>query len=125
MSQKYFKSKIVCVLLFFVLLMQGCAIYQKTPVSLDDAVASNRKVLITKTDGAKLKLKRVELTDGKYYGIVKVDGKSEKIVLVENDIRTIRILNKTATTLGTVGIIAGSLVITLFVSAAIALVQVY
>lgn len=125
MNQKYFKGKIVCVLLFFVLLMQSCTIYQKTPVSLDDAVASNRKVLITKTDGAKLKLKRVELTDGNYYGIVKVDGKSEKIILVENDIRTIRILNKTATTLGTVGIIAGSLVITLFVSAAIAVVQLY
>ncbi|MBP2283315.1 hypothetical protein H4V97_001633 [Flavobacterium sp. CG_23.5] len=125
MSQKYFKSKIVCVLLIFVLLMQSCAIYQKTSVSLDDAVASNRKVLITKTDGAKLKLKRVELTDGKYYGIVKVDGKTEKIILVENDIRTIRILNKSATTIGTVGIVLGSLVITFLVAAAIAVVQVY
>ncbi|MBG6109441.1 hypothetical protein IWX84_000296 [Flavobacterium sp. CG_9.10] len=125
MSQKYFKSKIVCVLLIFVLLMQSCAIYQKTSVSLDDAVASNRKVLITKTDGAKLKLKRVELTDGKYYGIVKVDGKTEKIILVENDIRTIRILNKSATTIGTFGIVLGSLVITFLVAAAIAVVQVY
>ena len=125
MNQKYFKSKIVCVLLIFGFLFQSCAVYQKTSASLDDAVASNRKVLITKTDGAKLKLKRVELTDGKYYGIVKVDGKTEKIILVENEIRTIRILNKSATTIGTVGIVLGSLVITFLVAAAIAVVQVY
>jgi hypothetical protein len=30
--------------------------------------------------------------------IIKVDGTTEKIILLENDIRTIRVLNKTATT---------------------------
>jgi hypothetical protein len=112
----------ISVLLIFVMMLQSCAVYQKTSVSLDDAAASNRKILITKTDGAKLKLKRVELTDGKYYGIVKVDGKTEKIILVENDIKTIRILNKSATTITTVGIIVGSLLIAIGVLGTIALV---
>jgi PBP1b-binding outer membrane lipoprotein LpoB len=105
------KNKIVSILLIFVLMLQSCAVYQKTAVSLDEAAASKRKVLITKTDGAKLKLKKVEQIDGKYYGIVKVDGKTEKIILIENEIRTIRILNKTATTFGNIGIIAGSAII--------------
>lgn len=105
------KNKIVSILLIFVLMLQSCAVYQKTAVSLDEAAASKRKVLITKTDGVKLKLKKVEQIDGKYYGIVKVDGKTEKIILIENEIRTIRILNKTATTFGNIGIIAGSAII--------------
>jgi PBP1b-binding outer membrane lipoprotein LpoB len=105
------KSKIICVLLVFALMLQSCAVYQKTAVSLDEAAASNRKVLITKTDGAKLKLKKVERIDGTYYGILKVDGTTEKIILFENDIRTIRVLNKTATTFGNIGIIAGSAIV--------------
>jgi PBP1b-binding outer membrane lipoprotein LpoB len=115
------KSKIVCVLLIFVLMLQSCAVYQKTAVSLDEAVTSKRKVLITTTDGAKLKLKKVEQIEGKYFGIVKLDSKTEKIILIENDIRTIRILNKTATTLSNIGIIAGS---TLVISSIVAVVAI-
>ncbi|WP_016990476.1 hypothetical protein [Flavobacterium sp. ACAM 123] len=115
------KSKIVCVLLIFVLMLQSCAVYQKTAVSVDEAVTSKRKVLITKTDGAKLKLKKVEQIEGKYFGIVKLDSKTEKIILIENDIRTIRILNKTATTLSNIGIIAGS---TLVISSIVAVVAI-
>ena len=112
-------------LLIFALMLQSCAVYHKEAVSLDDAVASNGKVLITKTDGAKLKLKKVELIDGKYYGITKVKGKTEKIILVENDIRSIRIFNKTASTFGIIGIIGGSLVVVFFVLGSIALATVY
>jgi PBP1b-binding outer membrane lipoprotein LpoB len=115
------KSKIVCVLLIFVLMLQSCAVYQKTAVSVDEAVTSKRKVLITTTDGAKLKLKKVEQIEGKYFGIVKLDSKTEKIILIENDIRTIRILNKTATTLSNIGIIAGS---TLVISSIVAVVAI-
>jgi PBP1b-binding outer membrane lipoprotein LpoB len=115
------KSKIVCVLLIFVLMLQSCAVYQKTAVSVDEAVTSKRKVLITTTDGAKLKLKKVGQIEGKYFGIVKLDSKTEKIILIENDIRTIRILNKTATTLSNIGIIAGS---TLVISSIVAVVAI-
>jgi hypothetical protein len=48
-------------------MLQSCAVYQKTAVSLDEARLQT-KVLITKTDGAKLKLKKVEQINGTYYG---------------------------------------------------------
>lgn len=125
MKLKKIKIKIASFLLIFALILQSCAVYHKEAVSLDDAVASNGKVLITKTDGAKLKLKKVELIDGKYYGITKVKGQTEKIILIENDIRTIRIFNKTASTFGTIGIVASSLAAIFLVLGSIALATLY
>jgi hypothetical protein len=57
-------------------MLQSCAVLSKQPFLLDEAAASNKKVLITKTDGAKLKLKKVEQINGTYY-ILKVDGTTE------------------------------------------------
>ena len=105
------KNKFISMILVLMLMLQSCTVYQKTAVTLDEAAASSRKTLITKTDGAKLKVKRVEKIDGTFYGIAKVEGKTEKIILVENDIKTVRILNRTATTFGNIGIVAGSAIV--------------
>lgn len=121
MSQKYFKSKIVCVLLIFVMMLQSCAVYQKTSVSLDEAASADRKVLVVKTDNTKLKFKKIEQIDGVYYGLIKTKGRIEKIPLTESDLKTIRVLDKTPTTIGNVAIVVGSLGIVLLVVAAIAL----
>jgi hypothetical protein len=59
-----FKSKIVCVLLFCTYVAKLCCL-SKTAVSLDEAAASNKKVLIT---DRKLKPKKVEQINGTYYG---------------------------------------------------------
>ena len=121
MSQNYFKRKCVCVFLGFVFLLQSCAVYQKTPVSITEAAATNHKVLIIKTDDTKLKLKKIEQIDGIYYGITKDNGKIAKIPLSESDIKTIRVLDKTVTTIGNVAIVVGSMGIVLLVVAAIEL----
>jgi hypothetical protein len=60
-----FKVKLF-VFISFALMLQSCAVYQKTAVSLDEAAASNKKVLITKLI-EKLKQK-VEQINGTYYG---------------------------------------------------------
>jgi hypothetical protein len=111
MSLKYFKSKFVCILLGFVFLLQSLVIYKKTLVSIAEATATNHKVLIIKTDDTKLKLKKIELIEGMYYGITDDNGKIVKVPLTESNIKTIRVLDKTASTWGTIGIVAGSLLI--------------
>jgi len=112
MRLRYFKSKLVCVLLIFVVLLQSCAAYHKTPVSIEDAVTSNNKVLVFTNNDTKLKLKKIELIDGKYYGISEdEDRKITRIPLNERDIKTIRVLDKSASTWGTIGIVAGSLLV--------------
>lgn len=112
MRLRYFKSKLVSVFLIFVLLLQSCAAYHKTPVSIEEAVTSNNKVLVITNNDTKIKLKKIELIDGKYYGISEdEDRKIIKTPLNESDIKAIRVLDKSASTWGTVGIVAGSLLV--------------
>lgn len=112
MRLTYFKRKFGCAFLALVFLLQSCAVYQKKTVSIDEAVATKNKVLILTTNDTKLKLKKIELIDGKYYGILEdEDRKIIKTPLNESDIKTIRVLDKSASTWGTIGIVAGSLIV--------------
>lgn len=115
MNLKYFKSKFVCMFLIFALLLQSCTVYQKLPVSIEEAMATNRKILITKTDETTLKLYNIEKSDGKYYGYKKTKGKVEKILLIETYIKTIRILDKKTSDLLTIGTIAISVIGSVFI----------
>ena len=121
MRLKNLKSKTVCFLLVIALILQSCSVYKKTPVTLDEAVTADRKILVVKVDNTKLKFIRIEQIDGIYYGRIKTRGGIEKIPLTENDLKTIRVLDKTATTIGNVAIVVGSLGIVLLVVAAIEL----
>lgn len=112
MRLRYFKSKLVSVSLIFVLLLQSCATYYKSPVSIEEAVTTNNKVLVFTNNDTKLKLKKIELIDGKYYGISEdEDRKITRIPLNESDIKAIRVLDKSRSTWGTIGIAAGSLLV--------------
>ncbi len=112
MCLNYVKRKCVCVFLVFVILLHSCAVYKKTPVSISEAAATNHKVLVIKTNDTKLKLKKIELIDGKYYGISEdEDRKITKIPLNESDLKAIRVLDKSGSTWVTVGIVAGSLLV--------------
>jgi hypothetical protein len=115
------KNKTVCFLLVIALSLQSCVVYQKAPVTLDEAVVTNRKILVVKTDNTKLKLIDIEKIDGNYYGYIKIKHKIEKIPLTESDLKTIRILDRTKTTIGNVAIVVGSLGIVFLVVAAIEL----
>ena len=121
MKLQNLKNKTVCFFLVIALTLQSCSVYQKTPVTLNDAATANRRILIVKTDNTKIKFKKIEQIDGVYYGLIKTKGRIEKIVLTESDVKSIRILDKTATTLGNVAIIAGSLGFILSVLIGIAL----
>ncbi|MFV7235434.1 hypothetical protein [Flavobacterium sp. ZB4R12] len=121
MRLKNLKSKTVCFLLVIALILQSCSVYKKTPVTLDEAVTADRKVLVVKVDNIKLKFIRIEQIDGIYYGRIKTRGGIEKIPLTESDLKTIRVLDKTATTMGNVAIVVGSIGTVLLVVAAIEL----
>ena len=107
----YFKKKLVCGSFIFAFLLQSCTVYQKTPVSIAEAATTNKKVLITKTDDTEQKFGKIEQIDGQYFGIIKSNGNLVNVPLVENDIKSIRPLNKTASTLATVGIVSGAVII--------------
>ncbi len=121
MKLKNLKTKTVCFLLVIALILQSCSVYKRTSVTLDEAVTADRKILVVNTDNKKLKFIRIEQIDGMYYGHIKTKGKIEKIPLTESDLKTIRVLDKTATTIGNVAIVIGSLGIVFLVVVAIEL----
>ena len=108
MKLKKIKCEIICGLLTIGMLFQSCVVYQNQAVSLDDAVASNKKLLITKVDGAELKLIKIEKLDDTFYGHLKVKDGTEKVKIIENDVKTVQLKNTTTSTIGTLGIVAGS-----------------
>jgi hypothetical protein len=115
------KNRTICFLLIIALILQSCAVYKKTSVTLNEAANGDRKILVVKTDNTKLKFKKIEKIDGVYYGLIKTKGQIEKIPLTESDLKTIRVLDKTATTIGNVAIVVGSLGVVFLVVAAIEL----
>ena len=118
MFLKCFKIKFVCIALGFIFLLQSCTVYQKMPVSITDAAATNHKVLIIKTDDTKLKFKKIELINGMYYGITDDNWKIVKVPLYESEIKTIRILDKSTSTLLTIGAVVVPIAIIIIISAA-------
>lgn len=102
-----------CGSLIFAFLLQSCTVYQKTSVTISEVAAAKNKVVITKTDNTKHKYRKIEQIDGQYFGIIKSNGNIVNVPLKEGDIKSIRPLNKTTSTLVTVGIISGTIIIIL------------
>lgn len=99
-------------------MLQSCSVYKKTPVTIDEAAKSNSRILIRRTDDTKLKLKRIENVDGAYFGVKRIDGKIVSLPLDEKNLKSIRVLDKTKTTLGNVSIVVLTLgVILIFIAA--------
>jgi PBP1b-binding outer membrane lipoprotein LpoB len=109
MRLTYFKTKNISIILVSLLLFQSCSVYKKTPVTLDEAAKTNSRVLIQRVNKDKFKFKKIELIDGNYLGVQKVDGKTVSILLDEKDIQSIKVLDKAKTTLGNVALIIVSL----------------
>jgi len=89
------RMQYTCIVLTALLLFQSCRVYKKVPVTINEAVTSEKRIKIKTLDGNKLKFKRVVIVDGNYYGIKKVNGKLEKIPIDLNTIDTVREHNTT------------------------------
>jgi hypothetical protein len=107
----YFKKRWICGSLIFAFLMQSCTVYQKNPVSISEAATTSKNVVITKTDNTEQKFKKIEQIDGQYFGILKSNGNLVNVPLIESDIKSIRPLNRVASTLVTVGIVSVAVII--------------
>jgi hypothetical protein len=62
--------KPITYLLAFLILFQGCTVYKKTGVTLEEASKSELKAIVEKTDGTNLKFKKIVMrNDGNFYGL--------------------------------------------------------
>lgn len=99
------KYKLFSVLFIIGLMLQSCSIYKKSPASLDEAARANARTVVINTDNSKQEFIRITQVDKEYYGEVKTVSGTKKVPLSETDIKSIRVLDKTATTYTNIGII--------------------
>lgn len=108
-------SKRMCIVGFLILLFlhQSCTVYQKTPVSINGAITLDNKLLVITNSDKKLKFKKIEQINGIYYGITKA---AIRVPLIESKIKTIRISDKSKSTLLTIGVVVVPLAIVVIFS---------
>lgn len=99
------KNRLVSLLLVFTLSLQSCSVYKKTAVTLNEAEKANLKTLVITTDNTKHRYSRIIKINDNYYGEVKTKGKIETILLSEEEIKSIRILDKTSSAIGNIAIV--------------------
>lgn len=121
MEHPYSKNNFVCIILAFIFILQSCSVYKKKPVTLNEASNVNRCVQITRMNGTKISLRKVEKIDSTYYGYNKIKGELVKVPLDEKDIKKIRVKDRTGTTLVNVGIVSIALAIIIGITAASAI----
>ena len=111
--------KPIALILALLILFQSCAVYQKTPVSLEQASKQDVRAKIkTKTNESFLVLKII-YEDDKYYGLQRVNGEKIRITLHADDINSIRLHNKTLSTVLSIGMPFGIIIGSLGIGAAL------
>ncbi len=104
------KLNIIALLLTTLTLFQSCVVYHKTPTTLEQASRERIKTKIINANGATLKYQFIEYEDGIYYGVNMKSGTEVRIPLKQDEV-TVLLKNQTATTLTTLGVIGGSLLL--------------
>ena len=105
---KYF-FKPISSLLVFLILLQGCVVYQKNPSGLDEAIQSKGRVKVEQKNGETEKFKQIiVLDDESTYGRKHIRNKSkqfyELVAIDEDQISNIYLKDKTVSALVTLAI---------------------
>lgn len=96
---KTIKSKFRLISLFLgaIILCQSCVAYK--PVnSLEKVVLEENKVKIITVKNKTIKFQKIELVDGKYYGVKNVGSEKKMEQIKTEDIKTIKIKDKKTST---------------------------
>lgn len=103
------KHKWLCYLLTISLLFGSCHVYQKIPVTLEEAAVSNQRVKITTVNNKKLFFKRIEKTDSTYYGLQESGLDIIKKEIKREEIQQVQIINKPKSRLLTIASVTVSI----------------
>ena len=92
----------LCALL---MIFQSCTVYKSTPITLDEASKANDRVRIYKNTGEEVDYLKVMMrNDGHYYGLKKKKGQVQNSLIDEDEIDSIKLKDKTLSTLATIGV---------------------
>ena len=89
---KYLRA--VTFFLATLVLIQGCTVYRTTPVTLEEASATNNKVKLKKIDNQTIKYKKIISINQEYFGVKKSKGDLINVPINKEDIKSIKIKNR-------------------------------
>lgn len=92
--------------LFFTLLtfLQACRVYHTESVTLQEAVKAEKRVKIRTKSNKTYKFQKVVLEDGRFYGINNYRSKEIKYPLDYNELRKVRLHDKTLSMIFSIGL---------------------
>jgi len=105
--------KKIATLLAFMTLFQNCVVYKNTPITLEQAVHKESKVMVETRSEGNFKFNRIGVENGVYYGVKKTKGEIVNRNLNKDIIVSIKEKDETLSTMGTivVGSILGAVIL--------------
>ncbi len=73
---------------------QSCRVYHQTGVSLEEAVKSEKRVKIKTTKDKVFRLKKIEIIEQEYYGVLRSGNAIIRTPLNPKNLKSIRLHNK-------------------------------
>ena len=103
------------------ILCQGCGVYKKAPVTIEEATTEGYSVKVRTIDNKTASYHHIELKDGKYYGVKHVDREQIFVPLKKGEINTIQQKDKVRSTAGNTAIVAPIIGLVLLLAGAVAI----
>ena len=97
----------ICYLLAFLILFQGCTVYKKQNISLKEAANTNSKVKVITEENKTQKYLYIINKNGEYYGIKKINNKRTEAPLQQENLKGIRIKDKSTSNIYTAVLLGG------------------
>ena len=105
-------SKMIAVFLAMTILFQSCGSYSSTymfkKVTLETITQQKKPAKLVKYNNAVLKYRQIEFIEGQYYGIRRVSGEVTREIIIEQEIKTIKMGPKPLSTPAVIGILVVS-----------------
>ena len=103
---KTIKTHLRVIAFFFstAILFQGCTVYKSANVTLEEAAKSETKIIVKENNSKAIMFNRIEVEDGKYFGVKKVKGELLNFALNEDNLSRISLKDKTLSTVLSIAI---------------------
>jgi len=109
--------KTIALFLTALILFQSCAVYNKTPVTLEQAALEQKEVKITTASDETIKYKYIIYEDGQFYGVKDNPGEDVKFPINVDEVYEVLLKKGGLSTWAWIGIIGGVLIIAFIIFA--------
>ncbi len=96
------KSCVISILFAFAIIFHSCMAYNPQHVSVEDAASEGKRAKIKMKIGKRLKYKKIVKDNSLYFGMAKSKGKWVKIHIDTSKVESVRLQNKTMSTILTI-----------------------